>query len=235
MRNKILIFAAAILLMGSNGNLLQTEKPEEVILNPNGLCEAYYRYLTHNPENEHTTVYLECKFSEKSSIASFVLSAEGIGHQIELEWLSNEKLKVSHSPELKITDQAATGNVYYPDAEDREGYLGEIEIEFDPPYEEPPEPEMLNETNWPTDCDQAAQMLYADLDDDSKTTLAKTKKEDLIMYHFGWGTGIRNRLGLWRGNVDLLTSCIAPRGQELPHPDDVSGVIIERVWELTQK
>jgi hypothetical protein len=84
---------------------------------------------------------------------------------------------------------------------------------------------------WPTSVDEAAREIARDLDDDSKARVRSTKKDDLIQYHHGWGTGIRNSLGLWRGNEKLLKSC----GQgKVVHPDDCSMIIIEAVWRLLQ-
>ncbi len=58
-----------------------------------------------------------------------------------------------------------------------------------------------------------------------------TKKRDLILFHHRWGTGIRNSLGLWRGNEKLLASC----GHGKPvHPDDCSIVSVETAWTLLQ-
>jgi hypothetical protein len=52
-----------------------------------------------------------------------------------------------------------------------------------------------------------------------------TPRGDLIRFHHGWGTGIRNAFGLWGGNRALLDSCGGG------HPDDASMVIIEAVWK----
>ena len=73
--------------------------------------------------------------------------------------------------------------------------------------------------------------ILAGLSERDKETLRRTKREDLIRFHHGWGTGIRNYYGLWRGNKELLRSAC---GREPCHPDDASMVIIERVWEAVQ-
>jgi hypothetical protein len=65
--------------------------------------------------------------------------------------------------------------------------------------------------------------------DADRTRIRDTKKEDLISFHHGWGTGIRDEFGLWRGNTNLMTACHAD------HPDDASMVIIEAVWQKLQK
>jgi len=79
--------------------------------------------------------------------------------------------------------------------------------------------------DWPSTVDEAAAELVAGLDAESMTTLLATERADLIQYHHGWGTGIRNSFGLWGGNDALMKSC----GK--PHPDDCSMVIIEATWD----
>jgi len=56
-----------------------------------------------------------------------------------------------------------------------------------------------------------------------------TKKRDLILLHHGWGTGIRNSLGLWRGNERVLAS--SGHGCS---PTTARWVIIEAAWTLLQ-
>ena len=97
--------------------------------------------------------------------------------------------------------------------------------------------------DWPQTLDQAVTKLLADLGDEDKALLRALPQEDMICFHHGWGTGIRNSFGLWRGNVDLLKSCtenqqrITGRAPSQPpdahvvlHPDNASMVIIEAVW-----
>jgi hypothetical protein len=79
--------------------------------------------------------------------------------------------------------------------------------------------------------DEAARQIVAALDDESKVRVRATKRDQLIEYNFGWGMGIRNSLGLWRGNDKLLESC--GRGMRIG-PEECSMVIIEAVWTLLQ-
>lgn len=88
---------------------------------------------------------------------------------------------------------------------------------------------IVERDTWPVTVDAAARQIVAKMDDESKAQVRATAKQDLIQFHLGWGTGIRNSLGLWRGNHQLLESC--GRGTRV-HPDDCSTVIIEAVWEL---
>jgi hypothetical protein len=91
------------------------------------------------------------------------------------------------------------------------------------------EPE-LGPDNWPTSVQAAVADILVSLSDEDKATLRNTKEDDLIMFHHGWGTGIRNHYGLWRGNGKLIES-VCGKGC---HPDDASMVIIETVWSALQ-
>ena len=54
-------------------------------------------------------------------------------------------------------------------------------------------------------------------------------QDQLTGLHFGLGLWIRNNLGLWKGNDELMQA-IRERDQAI-HPDDASMVIVEAVWE----
>ncbi len=82
---------------------------------------------------------------------------------------------------------------------------------------------------WPKTVDEAVTRLLAEMNDAEKAELRATKKEELIMYHMGWGVAIRNEFGLWKGNTELMADC------HKQHPDDASGVIIEAVWQKLQQ
>ena len=66
---------------------------------------------------------------------------------------------------------------------------------------------------------------------EDKERVKTTKKEDLILFHHGWGTGIRNYYGLWRRNERLIHSAY---GRHC-HPDNASMRIIEAVWQELRK
>jgi hypothetical protein len=87
----------------------------------------------------------------------------------------------------------------------------------------------MTEDAWPATVDEAVTRLLAGLSADDKARVRATPAEDLILFHHGWGTGIRNAFGLWRGNRALLEACGGG------HPDDASMVIIRSVWERLQK
>ena len=88
----------------------------------------------------------------------------------------------------------------------------------------------LGPDRWPTTVSATVDDLLKSLSPESKKTIRETKKEDLIGFHHGWGTGIRNHYGLWRGNSALIEDACG----EGCHPDDASMVIIESVWRALQ-
>jgi hypothetical protein len=70
---------------------------------------------------------------------------------------------------------------------------------------------------------EAVQVVRDWLDEQERRELAYMREADLILLHHGFGTGIRNGLGLWGGNTRLLEDCGSM------HPDDCSSIIIEKL------
>ena len=89
--------------------------------------------------------------------------------------------------------------------------------------------EKKGERQLPTTVKEAVARILGDMTDEDKETVRNTKENDLIMFHHGWGTGIRNSLGLWGRNDALL------KDAGKTHPDDVSMIIIRAVWQALQK
>jgi hypothetical protein len=85
--------------------------------------------------------------------------------------------------------------------------------------------EELEQQGWPKTVEAAADFLIKHTSTEEKLYLKSIPKRDLIQFHHSMGQWIRNEFGLWRGNKQLL----ADAGTE--HPDDASGVIIDRIWE----
>ena len=77
---------------------------------------------------------------------------------------------------------------------------------------------------WPKTVDEAVTRILSTMPEKDRKVVRETAKDDLIRFHHGWGTGIRNSFGLWRGNTALLEDT------KEKHPDDASMVIIEAVW-----
>ncbi|MDI1230922.1 MAG: hypothetical protein PSU93_07235 [Methylobacter sp.] len=92
------------------------------------------------------------------------------------------------------------------------------------------EPEELGPDKWPTTVQGAVKDILSRMSEKDKELVRKTKHGDLIMFHHGWGTGIRNYYGLWRGNKKLIKSACGRPCQ----PDDASMVIIGAVWQELQ-
>ena len=91
--------------------------------------------------------------------------------------------------------------------------------------------QMLGPENWSTTVVETVNDIIASMSEEDKETIRSTNKDNLIQFHHGWGTGIRNYYGLWRGN-DQLREDACGKGC---HPDDASMVIIEKVWESIRK
>jgi hypothetical protein len=96
-----------------------------------------------------------------------------------------------------------------------------------------PPKSVVERDTWPTTVDEAARRIAGALDAESKARVRAMKKDQLIkeIDTFFWGMGIRNSLGLLRGNTKLLESCGHGRRAD---PDECSGIIIEAVWTLLQ-
>ena len=76
--------------------------------------------------------------------------------------------------------------------------------------------------------DEVVKDILENMSTDDKARLKHTPKDELFMFHHGWGTYLRNYYQMWH-NADLVKST----GKE--HPDDASMVIIEEVWEILQQ
>lgn len=87
----------------------------------------------------------------------------------------------------------------------------------------------MHPKRWPTTIDEAVGVVIATLSDDDKVTIAAMPKSELIGLHMGLGAWIRNNLGLWKGNDQLMQAI--GEGDGSIHPDDASMVIIKAVWE----
>jgi len=75
---------------------------------------------------------------------------------------------------------------------------------------------------------EAVDHILLDMDRRDREEIASAEKDKLILFHHGWGTRIRNELGLCQGNKDLL------RNIGVTHLDAASMKIIEALWERLQ-
>ena len=81
---------------------------------------------------------------------------------------------------------------------------------------------------WPRTVSEAVETIFGGMKPADKRLVRDTPEEELIGFHHGWGMGIRNSMGLWAGNTELLEHT----GKS--HPDDASMVIIRAVWKELQ-
>ena len=98
-----------------------------------------------------------------------------------------------------------------------------------PSPENEPAAEETSGSALPATIDEAVEFILSEMSKEDKKTMGETPKDDLIKYHHGFGTAIRNKLGLWSGNVELM------KATKANHPDDASMVIIEALWEKLQE
>lgn len=88
----------------------------------------------------------------------------------------------------------------------------------------------LGPGEWPTTLEAAVALELAGLSSASKKTLAESPRELLDQLRIGWGTGIRDRLGLARGNTALIEAACGTGCD----PDTASMAIMEAVRKALQ-
>jgi hypothetical protein len=91
----------------------------------------------------------------------------------------------------------------------------------------PPDDEVeLGRSEWPRTLDAAVDEAISHLSAASKRTLREMPKEDLANFWIGWGTSLRDRQGLSRGNDALRKAAC---GIDCA-PDAAARAILEAVW-----
>ena len=85
----------------------------------------------------------------------------------------------------------------------------------------------------PRTMTQSVDLLSDTLSEEDLDQVSATPESDLIKYHFGLGSHIRNEHGLWSGNLRLKIS--TGHYGALLHPDYASGPIIRALWRKLQK
>ena len=78
----------------------------------------------------------------------------------------------------------------------------------------------------PTDLDDCFKELKKMLPSETVNKMKSGPEKDMIKYHFGLGTWMRNNWGLWAGS--RLRDYLHKLG--LRHPDDMSSVILKSFW-----
>ena len=74
--------------------------------------------------------------------------------------------------------------------------------------------------DFPTTVDGAVRLLMSIVEESEQTKIAAMDGDDIYTLHFGLGTRIRNHMGFYAGNAQLLKDT----GES--EPDDASMVII---------
>lgn len=78
----------------------------------------------------------------------------------------------------------------------------------------------------PTDLEDCFKELKKMLPEDLVTKMKSGPEKDMIKYHHGLGTWLRNNWGLWAGS--RLREYFKKLG--LAHPDDMSTVVLKSFW-----
>ena len=78
----------------------------------------------------------------------------------------------------------------------------------------------------PKDLEDCFAELKRLLPKEDVQAMRKGTEADMIQYHHGLGTWIRNNWGLWRGSA--LSKWFNKQG--IQHPDDMSGIILDSFW-----
>ena len=79
---------------------------------------------------------------------------------------------------------------------------------------------------YPKTIESAAEIVIDALNKEDLASIKNMKEDELWEVHMSLGQGIRNSMGLWDDNKELLKSC----GSEEMHPDDASSAIVKFLW-----
>ncbi|MBL7177731.1 MAG: hypothetical protein ISS66_18070 [Desulfobacteraceae bacterium] len=93
-----------------------------------------------------------------------------------------------------------------------------------------PDPSCVDILN-PRTIEEAVDALIAELPLRNKTTIANMKDEELIYLHPTLVRYIQDKFGLWHENSELLKSCCSFMEVGYLNADDVSAIIITRLWK----
>jgi hypothetical protein len=197
---------------------------------PDGAQQAWQASLVPAQDGSPLLAWTETDSTDISSVHLQRLAADG--------WqpiLSRMHLDPGQSDAAAVDLAVAAGGVIYlawNEPDDHGQRVRVIRLRSCAAGESPlaPPPLRPRSSFWPKTVDAVVDDILARMGSESKARVRATPRDELIQFHHGWGTGIRNHYGLWRGNTALLESC----GSKQMHPDSCSMVIIERLWERLQ-
>ncbi|WP_434779025.1 DUF6794 domain-containing protein [Neisseria sp. Ec49-e6-T10] len=80
-----------------------------------------------------------------------------------------------------------------------------------------------------TTIESVIEDLQHKLSTEDKYLIQSTAESELVRFHFGLGTMIRNEYRLWTEKQKLLNECA------VMHPDDTSSIIIKKLWSTLRQ
>ena len=90
---------------------------------------------------------------------------------------------------------------------------------------------MRSYIGFPKTVDKAVNKLLLDFPPRFKARIANMAENELVDLHFSMGAFIRNKLGIWSEDSELLKSCRIIFGKKDLHMDDASVLIMKEVWK----
>jgi hypothetical protein len=87
----------------------------------------------------------------------------------------------------------------------------------------------------PRTVNEAVDDLIFKLSLKDKATIANMTEQELFSLHFSLGKYIRNSYGIWDGNEELISNCRFLLKKDTIHEDEVSSLIIKKLWENLRK
>jgi len=79
----------------------------------------------------------------------------------------------------------------------------------------------------PANLEAAIRALQERLPAEVLQQMRAGSEDDMVRFHHGLGTSLRNEWGLWSGDSDLARWM---RAKGLRHPDDMSSLILTCLW-----
>ena len=95
----------------------------------------------------------------------------------------------------------------------------------------------LLDEHFPQSVSEAADIVVGMLDEDEIEEIKNQDKDTFCMnQHFGWGLFMRNHFGINRGlSKSMLSEFSGKPGCDFLLSDDISGYILEEVWDKVHK
>ncbi|WP_442887585.1 DUF6794 domain-containing protein [Congregicoccus parvus] len=171
------------------------------------------------PEEDEFEDPWRLEFGKKGSLRSEILFAGVRQEQTGKYKEKGDIITCTLGRERKLTIRVAPGSLVL--TEDDRTYEFVHSPEWDDRFAAaPPIPKTKEE---------AIQTLLRLYPEEGRQEFADSREEDLIGYHHGFGTTIRNAFGLWESKSPLR------RDLGGGHPDNASMVLIRAFWQRLQE